>query len=677
MIFFRRLTPLALLIMLIAACGLNAQITPQITVTPESVDFGNVRLGDTVRRTVTISNTSTAGLLTGTATVNDAYYVVDSSAAFALGPGTSTNVSVRFIPTQAGTYADSLVITHNATNRSTPLYVTLRARVDSVVSPSDTSALVITPTAVNFGTVRPGEFAEQTVVVRNRSNRQIAGTVGTSTPPYYVTGGNGAFALTPGQTRTITLRFAPTSNGSFNDNLPINYSDSATVFTKYVALTGTADSSVVVRNDTTLVIQPSALDYGNVPRGESFDRAFVIRNATSRTVAGSVGAPSAPFATVLGGGPFALAPGSSRTVVVRFTPLAAGSYVDSVVVSYVDTLGVARTSAVRLTGRSDSTARPIDTALVVTPTFLEYGNVAPGSSVTRSFTVRNQSTRSVSGLVGTPNAPFVITSGAGPFVLTPNQILTVNVQFTPSSAGDYTGNVPVSYVNEDTSGARTVHVTLHGRSDSASTADSTLVDVTPTSLAFGPVTIGTTADRTLTLRNRTSGTVAGAVGSPTSGAYAVTSGGGTFTLTPGQERTVTIRFTPTEQRTYTDSLMMAFTDSTGGNTQTVSVGLQGSGQTPTGIDASASRSNGIVVSQTYPNPMRESVRIDFAIASAAHVVIAIYDINGAKVATLLDEQLPQGNRSVTWRPSDIPTGSYVYRIQAGADVTAGQLLYQK
>ncbi|MBC8144396.1 MAG: choice-of-anchor D domain-containing protein [bacterium] len=676
MTFLQRLTSIALLIMLVAASNLTAQVTPQISLNPEFVDFGNVQLGDTVRRSITVSNSSTVAVLTGSATPSKAYYLVDSGATFAVPSNGSRIISIRFIPTMVGSHSDSLVIIHNATNRTTPIYVTMRAVVDSAVNAGDTNALVISPNSVNFGTVRPGEFADRTITVRNSSTRQIAGSVGATVLPFIVTSGSGPFILAAGQSHTITMRFAPTSNGVYNDTLAIAYTDSGFARTRNVMVSGRADSSVVVRNDTTLTVTPSVLDYGNVPAGESFDRSFVIRNATERTVAGSVGAAGAPFAALIGGGPFALAPGATRTVLVRFTPLASGTYSDSVVVSFADTMNVARTTAVRLIGRSDSTARPADTALVVSPTFIEYGTVTTGSSQSRSFTVRNQSNRAVSGFVGTSAAPFVVTSGAGPFMLTPNQTLTVNVQFTPTTNGDFSGNVPVTYVNDDTTGARTVYVILHGRSDTASTVDSTLVVVTPTSLSFSSITIGTTADRSFTIRNRTNSPLTGGVTSPTSGAYMVTTGGGVFTLAPGEERMVTVRFAPTVAREYRDSVMAGFTNASG-TTQTVTISLVGNGGPPAGIDASASRSNGLSISHVAPNPMRESVRIEFATANTARVVVEIYDINGAKVATLIDEQRTAGSQSVVWNPSGIASGSYVYRVIAGSDVVVGQILYQK
>lgn len=74
----------------------------------------------------------------------------------------------------------------------------------------------------------------------------------------------------------------------------------------------------------------------------------------------------------------------------------------------------------------------------------------------------------------------------------------------------------------------------------------------PSSLAFGDVDVGAYRDLTAVLRNTGQRQATGsiALGSQCESAYSILSGGGGFTLNPGQTRSVTIRATPPDTLSY-------------------------------------------------------------------------------------------------------------------------------
>ena len=67
-----------------------------------------------------------------------------------------------------------------------------------------------------------------------------------------------------------------------------------------------------------------------------------------------------------------------------------------------------------------------------------------------------------------------------------------------------------------------------------------------------------------------------------------------------------------------------------------------------------------------PNPFRSSTTIIFALAEAAHVRLAVYDVLGREVAVLVDEERPAGSHSAVFEAGTLPAGTYVYRIEAGS-----------
>ena len=73
--------------------------------------------------------------------------------------------------------------------------------------------------------------------------------------------------------------------------------------------------------------------------------------------------------------------------------------------------------------------------------------------------------------------------------------------------------------------------------------------------------------------------------------------------------------------------------------------------------------------QSRPNPATGNATIAFDLLEDTKVTLAIYDINGRKVTTVVDETLPVGNHERT--VSGLAPGVYVYKLTA-SDYTAAK-----
>jgi outer membrane protein assembly factor BamB len=78
--------------------------------------------------------------------------------------------------------------------------------------------------------------------------------------------------------------------------------------------------------------------------------------------------------------------------------------------------------------------------------------------------------------------------------------------------------------------------------------------------------------------------------------------------------------------------------------------------------------------QARPNPCRGEVRISFALPRPGGATLALYDISGRKVRTLLAANLAAGEHDVTADLAGLAPGVYVYRLEAGADAAAKRLV---
>jgi parallel beta-helix repeat protein len=81
--------------------------------------------------------------------------------------------------------------------------------------------------------------------------------------------------------------------------------------------------------------------------------------------------------------------------------------------------------------------------------------------------------------------------------------------------------------------------------------------------------------------------------------------------------------------------------------------------------------------QNYPNPFNPTTSIVFTVGEERAVRVAVYDLLGAEMAELVNETLPAGRYEVTFDASDLPSGTYVYRMQAGDFVSTQRMTLSK
>ncbi len=84
----------------------------------------------------------------------------------------------------------------------------------------------------------------------------------------------------------------------------------------------------------------------------------------------------------------------------------------------------------------------------------------------------------------------------------------------------------------------------------------------------------------------------------------------------------------------------------------------------TGIDEETNLPTSFALNQNYPNPFNATTTISFNLNVASNVTIDIYDITGAKVTTLMNEDLAAGEHHVNWDASDVASGVYYYKLTA-------------
>jgi len=96
-------------------------------------------------------------------------------------------------------------------------------------------------------------------------------------------------------------------------------------------------------------------------------------------------------------------------------------------------------------------------------------------------------------------------------------------------------------------------------------------------------------------------------------------------------------------------------------------------QTPKGVEevTHESRTGDIRLIQNEPNPFAVSTVIAYELSGASHVSLRVYDLAGRLVRVLVDEKREPGLHRFLWDGKDgsgrdVPSGLYLYRLQAGS-----------
>lgn len=77
--------------------------------------------------------------------------------------------------------------------------------------------------------------------------------------------------------------------------------------------------------------------------------------------------------------------------------------------------------------------------------------------------------------------------------------------------------------------------------------------------------------------------------------------------------------------------------------------------------------------QNYPNPFNQSTTIKYTLNRNTHAKLAVYDLMGHKVSTLVDGQQGAGNHKIKWDASELAAGVYVYKLETNDFVETGKM----
>ncbi len=418
-------------------------------------------------------------------------------------------------------------------------------------TPPPSGTVTIANASLNFGTVIVGQSATLSDTITNGTS----GTVSIAQPTVSAAGFNvtsPSFPLTiaSGQSATLQVQFKPTSIGSQNGTVTVLGGSQTLV----ISVNGTANSS------GTLSGSPSPLAFGGVQVGQSSSLTGTITNNGSASVTISQANLSGSGFSISGLTlPTTINANQSTTVSVRFAPQAAGAVSGNLAIVSNGSNG---TLNIGLSGTGVTPG-----VVSANPSSLSFGNVATGSSVTKSETLTNSGGTAITVSSITPTGTGFSISGVNPpLTLSPGQAVTFSVVFAPQANGSFTGSLAIA--SNASNPSLSISITGAGVTPGQLAAS-------PGTLSFGNVVVGTSGTQTGTLSATGSSVTVSSIGT-TNSEFSVTGISLPLTIAAGSSASFTATFTPGASGSASGTLTFA---SNASNTPTT-VTASGSGTPP-------------------------------------------------------------------------------------------------
>ena len=328
------------------------------------------------------------------------------------------------------------------------------------VLPAAAVSLTASASSLNFGSVTDGTTSQQSLTLKSTgtspvtiSSDSISGTgfsVGAVTLPA---------TLSPGQSLTLTVSFAPKTVGSSSGQLTVS-SNSSSGSTMTVSLSG---SGVPATSGSVLSVSPGSLAFGNVADGSSQVLNVTLSSTgTSSLVINSASVSGTGFSLIAGSWPQTLASGQSLTVQVKFAPTVVASQTGALTISSNSSNGA--TSQVVLTGSGIGSPQ-----IAINPTAVSFGTVDVGVAATKTVTLTSTGTTSLTVSSGSvTGSGFSLSGGTFPLSLNPGSTAMLTIKFAPTAGGTDSGTLSL---NTNSSGGSTSTVPLSGTGQAAATVD--------------------------------------------------------------------------------------------------------------------------------------------------------------------------------------------------------------
>ena len=427
--------------------GISQSVGSGLLVSPGSVNFGTVPVGNEVDSSVSLSNNGSSPVVISQVDISGQPFSVLGSGDMpvTLPAGGTYVLKVGFIPVFATSYSAQLTLI-DALARPIA-HVSMQGQGSSEGAPQ----LTISAASLRFDSVMVNTATTQSLTLTSTGTSPVTVSSAAITGAgFAIVGGSLPATLNPSHSMTLQVQFNPTSPGAASGQIAMS-SNSSSGSTTVVALSGTSTTALSPQ----LAVSVASLSFGSVTVNTSTTRSMTLTSTgMSPVTVNSVAIIGAGFTIVGGTLPATLNPTQSMTMQVQCLPTVTGATSGQITISSNSSTGSLAVVALSGTGTA---ANP---QLTMSSTSLSFGSIAVNTATRLTLTLTSSGTTPVTvNSVKIAGAGFAIIGGRFPVTLNPTQAVMLQLQFEPTTTGAVTGQLTIS---SNSTSASTAVVALSG-----------------------------------------------------------------------------------------------------------------------------------------------------------------------------------------------------------------------
>ena len=501
--------------------------TPIITVTPDSLIFDTITLGNAQTKFLYVYNEDNyEPLHVQSIQSSNRQFTTSDSLGFTLKAKESRWVPIIFRPADVGETEGELTIISNDPERP-ELHVYARGTGIRYGTP----VIAVTPDSLDFGEIAIGHQRSLYLEITNQGNSQLH-IRNISAADSQFTASMTNFYIPAFSRYYVLITYHAMRLGEVTSTVTIESSDNAMPIYE-VKVNGSARNSL----PAIISISPDSLHFGETAIGTAKTAYFWISNLGEEPLSiENISSDNDRFnvyQTTL-----TVYPGYPKAVGTTFSPTVAGK--DSGLLTILSNDSENEAVHVKLTGTGRTLTPP---QMVVSPRSIDFGSAATTGSLTKAFTIYNEGEMplDVTKIELAPaNTSFSIYPTS--FTVYYNQYRTVYVTFSPKQVGQIPGNINIT-----SNAPPTQSVSLQGTGRDPLPQQ---INVSHTFMDFDSVALSKSSSKYFYIKN--TGEKPLVVNSITTQDSSFSLNLSRLTLNPGQSQYVLLNFAPTAVKNYQD-----------------------------------------------------------------------------------------------------------------------------
>lgn len=605
-------------------------------------------------------------------TTKDASPLVINSARFSTGDTTEFSILDADLPTRVTANSPCSIDISFSPKQAGPreAYLTFESGMgifSVLVNGNGVASSITAPSVVDYGR----RIANQSVVdtiITIRANAALTTPVqiasmtitGEQSSQYSIVDGGGSITLAPGQTHKITVRFDPTNYGRFAASLELRITGAQSVA---IGLYGEATGDSRISSSINTLLFPTG-----TCRYINSQLPFDLRNSGNTDLVvysvGVDGLNADEFSVSTSDTyPITIAPNSSKSFVVSFTPNRVGIKDARIIVSSSAINASNGRTTVSVSARKDSVG------FELSRTEMDFGNVPENSIVSERILLLNTGTISLRWPRNSVTVGRFQIDSITPDITAGGKRSDMTIRFLGGRAGEVY-DTTYDFIDTICGRKQTIHLRATVKSYIGATIEVDTVVSQTSQLISVPVFVKniTNFDRTSVRSVTAHFSVNGTILSPTNSVVnPILADDGTLSFsaqipipaTDGIATTLTFTtawgndtasFIRIDSLMFTDTLtfktipgavLLSDICRQGGDARLVKLGAQ---------------SAGVVVG---PNPAQDIADVRIGVAEAGQTTVELFDLTGTRVSTIIHAHLRPGIWSYVLDTSVLPAGPYI------------------